>query len=154
PADRGVGRRGARGRRRGGTARHRRRLADYDPGSPDPVQPGVGGRVSPERRGDRVGGARTDRHYRRERLMRVSVLGLGHMGAAIARRLQRADAVELTVWNRSSGPAEEFAAAGVFAAGLPSEAAAGADVCITMLSDGPAVQAVLLGEGGALTALP
>jgi 3-hydroxyisobutyrate dehydrogenase-like beta-hydroxyacid dehydrogenase len=80
--------------------------------------------------------------------MRVSVLGLGNMGTAIARRLERADPFELTVWNRSPGPTEPFAAV----AASPNEAAAGAEVCITMLSDGAAVRDVVLGEGGALTA--
>jgi 3-hydroxyisobutyrate dehydrogenase-like beta-hydroxyacid dehydrogenase len=84
-------------------------------------------------------------------VMRMCVLGLGQMGAAIARRLQRAD-VELTVWNRSHAPTREFGAAGVRIAASPADAASGADVCITMLSDGAAVTDVLLGDAGALEA--
>src|SRR4051794_9323084 len=81
--------------------------------------------------------------------MKVAVLGLGAMGAAIARRLQDSD-VELTVYNRSPGPVQEFADGGVNVASSPAEAAEGADVAISMLSDGSAVEAVLLGESGVL----
>jgi 3-hydroxyisobutyrate dehydrogenase-like beta-hydroxyacid dehydrogenase len=81
--------------------------------------------------------------------MRVSVLGLGQMGAAIARRLQHVD-VELTVWNRSPDPTAEFETV----AASPEEAAAGADACITMLSDGAAVKEVVLGAAGVLSGAP
>jgi len=81
--------------------------------------------------------------------MRVALLGLGHMGAAMARRLEDAG-FELTVYNRSPTPAQEFAARGVRVAATPAEAAAGADVVLTMLSDGAAVEAVVLGEDGVL----
>jgi 3-hydroxyisobutyrate dehydrogenase-like beta-hydroxyacid dehydrogenase len=82
--------------------------------------------------------------------MQVAVLGLGAMGAAIARRLEDAD-VELCVYNRSPGPAAEFAERGARTGSTPAEAAGGADVAISMLSDGPAVEAVLLGDDGVLT---
>lgn len=82
--------------------------------------------------------------------MRVAVLGLGRMGAPIADRLEQAGH-ELSVWNRSPGPAEPFAERGVDVLDTPREAWAHADVCVTMLSDGPAVEAVTLGEHGLLT---
>jgi 3-hydroxyisobutyrate dehydrogenase-like beta-hydroxyacid dehydrogenase len=85
--------------------------------------------------------------------MNVAILGLGAMGAAIARRLADAG-VALTVYNRSPAPTAEFAARGVQVGATPTEAAAGADVAISMLADGPAVEAVLLGEEGALAAAP
>lgn len=81
--------------------------------------------------------------------MRVALLGLGHMGAAMARRLEDAG-IELTVYNRSPTPAQEFASRGVRVGATPAEAAGGADVVLTMLSDGAAVEAVVLGEGGVL----
>jgi 3-hydroxyisobutyrate dehydrogenase-like beta-hydroxyacid dehydrogenase len=87
----------------------------------------------------------------KETQMRVAVLGLGAMGAAIARRLEAAD-VELAVYNRSPAPAQEFEARGVRVGSTPQDAAAGADIAISMLADGPAVEAVLLGDGGALAA--
>ena len=84
------------------------------------------------------------------RLMRVAFLGLGHMGVAMARRLEEAG-FELTVYNRSPSPTEEFAARGARVAATPADAAAGADVVLTMLSDGVAVEAVVLGEDGVLS---
>jgi 3-hydroxyisobutyrate dehydrogenase-like beta-hydroxyacid dehydrogenase len=82
--------------------------------------------------------------------MKVAVLGLGAMGAPIARRLEAAG-FELAVYNRTPGPASAFRARiGV----TPAEAAAGADVAVSMLADGPAVETVLSGETGALSADP
>jgi 3-hydroxyisobutyrate dehydrogenase-like beta-hydroxyacid dehydrogenase len=82
--------------------------------------------------------------------MRVAVLGLGRMGAPIADRLEQAGH-ELSVWNRSPGPAEPFAGRGLPVLGAPREAWERADICVTMLADGPAVEAVTLGEDGLLT---
>jgi 3-hydroxyisobutyrate dehydrogenase-like beta-hydroxyacid dehydrogenase len=82
--------------------------------------------------------------------MRVAVLGLGRMGAPIADRLRQAGH-ELIVWNRSPGPAEPFSERGVRVLGVPSDAWEHADVCVTMLADGPAVEAVTLGGHGLLT---
>ena len=65
-------------------------------------------------------------------MTRVAFLGLGELGRCMARRLEDAD-VELVVQNRSPGPAAEFAERGVAVADTPAEAAAGADVCLTML---------------------
>jgi 3-hydroxyisobutyrate dehydrogenase-like beta-hydroxyacid dehydrogenase len=56
---------------------------------------------------------------------------------------------ELTVWNRTGATAERFAAEhGAKLADTPAEAAAGVDVVITMVVDGPQVRQVLLGEDG------
>ena len=78
---------------------------------------------------------------------RVAVLGLGLMGRAIARRLEHAG-YELVVWNRSPGPEAEFADRGAKVAATPAEAAAQASVRVTMLANGPAVEAVTMGESG------
>jgi 3-hydroxyisobutyrate dehydrogenase-like beta-hydroxyacid dehydrogenase len=83
--------------------------------------------------------------------MEVAVLGLGAMGTAIARRLEAAG-VDLTVFNRSSPPTREFQERGIRVAVSPAEATADADLVISMLSDGPAVEAVLLGDRGVLSA--
>jgi 3-hydroxyisobutyrate dehydrogenase-like beta-hydroxyacid dehydrogenase len=83
--------------------------------------------------------------------MRVAVLGLGRMGAPIADRLEQAGH-ELSVWNRSPGPVEPFAERGVHVLDTPRGAWERADVCVTMLADGPAVEAVTLGEDGLLAA--
>ena len=81
--------------------------------------------------------------------MRVAVLGLGHMGAPIADRLERSEH-DVSVWNRSPGAVEPFSRRGIQALDKPAEAWEHADVAITMLSDGAAVQDVLLGPDGLL----
>jgi 3-hydroxyisobutyrate dehydrogenase len=73
--------------------------------------------------------------------MRVAVLGTGTMGAPMARNIAAAGH-EVRAWNRSRGRAEPLAADGVQVAGSPYEAAVGAEVVVTMLSDGDAVEAV------------
>jgi 3-hydroxyisobutyrate dehydrogenase-like beta-hydroxyacid dehydrogenase len=56
---------------------------------------------------------------------------------------------ELTVWNRTASKAEEFSARhGAVSAATPAQAAAEADIVVTMVVDGPQVQQVLLGEDG------
>lgn len=82
--------------------------------------------------------------------MRVALLGLGRMGAPIAERLEKAGH-ELSVWNRSPGPAAAFAERGLRVLDTPQEAWEHADACVTMLADGPAVEAVTLGGAGLLT---
>lgn len=81
--------------------------------------------------------------------MRVAVLGLGRMGAAIALRLTDAGH-ELSVWNRSPGPAEDFTARGATALESPAAAFSHAELVITMLADDDAVRSVVLGESGVL----
>jgi 3-hydroxyisobutyrate dehydrogenase len=82
----------------------------------------------------------------------VAVLGTGTMGAPIARNLLHAG-FNVRVWNRTLAKA---AVVGVDArrTSTPSEAAAGTDVLITMLTDGAAVEQVMTGPTGALSALP
>jgi 3-hydroxyisobutyrate dehydrogenase len=82
----------------------------------------------------------------------VAVLGAGTMGAPIARSLLHAG-FEVRVWNRTPAKA---AAVSVDAhrALTVAEAAAGADVLITMLADGAAVEQVMAGPAGALSMLP
>jgi 3-hydroxyisobutyrate dehydrogenase-like beta-hydroxyacid dehydrogenase len=83
--------------------------------------------------------------------VQVAVLGLGAMGSAIARRLEAVD-LELRVYNRSPEPAREFAERGVSVASIPREAAEGVELVISMLADAPAVEAVLCGDEGVLSA--
>jgi 3-hydroxyisobutyrate dehydrogenase-like beta-hydroxyacid dehydrogenase len=77
--------------------------------------------------------------------MRVAFLGLGIMGSRMAANVAGAG-FELTVWNRTAEKAERFAAehAGVEHAATPAEAAAAAELVITMVVDGPQVESVLL----------
>jgi 3-hydroxyisobutyrate dehydrogenase len=84
---------------------------------------------------------------------RLAFLGLGIMGSRMAGNLATAG-FRLTVWNRTTRTAEEFAAAneGVTVAGTPAEAAREADIVFTMVVDGDQVRHVLLDEDGAATA--
>jgi 3-hydroxyisobutyrate dehydrogenase-like beta-hydroxyacid dehydrogenase len=85
--------------------------------------------------------------------MDVAVAGLGRMGRALAARLLD-QGYEVTVWNRSPGPAEEIQGRGARAAvDLPSVWAPNRPV-ITFLADDDAVGAVCLGEGGLLASAP
>ncbi len=75
----------------------------------------------------------------------VAVCGLGRMGSRMAARLVAAGA-PVTVWNRTPAAAEAFAAEhGCARAATPAEAAARADVVLTVLTDGPALLEVLGG---------
>jgi len=73
---------------------------------------------------------------------KVAVLGLGTMGAAMARRISGAG-MATTVWNRTAGRAAAFAGGPAQVADDPAGAVAGADVVLTMLFDADAVQAVI-----------
>jgi 3-hydroxyisobutyrate dehydrogenase len=89
-----------------------------------------------------------------DRLERVGFVGLGIMGAPMARHLVEAG-FEVTVYTRTREKAERFAAEhGARAAASPAEAAEGADAFMTMVPDAPQVEEVLFGEGGAADALP
>lgn len=76
-------------------------------------------------------------------------IGLGVMGREMARNLVEAGN-DVTVYNRSPGPVEALAAAGADVAGSPAEAAHGAEFVLTCLTDGPAVEQVVLGRAGVL----
>ena len=77
---------------------------------------------------------------------KIAFLGTGLMGAPMCRCLLQAG-FELTVWNRSAAKAEALQSDGAIVACTPAEAVAGADVVITMLSDGPAVAEVMFEQG-------
>lgn len=72
----------------------------------------------------------------------VAVLGAGIIGAAMARVLARKGAA-VRVWNRRPEKSAELAADGVTVRATAAEAAQGAAVILTVLTDGPATQAVL-----------
>jgi 3-hydroxyisobutyrate dehydrogenase-like beta-hydroxyacid dehydrogenase len=75
-------------------------------------------------------------------MTKLGFYGLGRMGVPMAARLLEAGH-EVRVWNRSPGKAGSLVEAGATEAGSPAEAAAGADVVVTMLADPEAVQEVL-----------
>jgi 3-hydroxyisobutyrate dehydrogenase-like beta-hydroxyacid dehydrogenase len=79
----------------------------------------------------------------------VTLVGLGHMGAAIAERLLDAG-YPLQVFNRTAGRDTELVERGAVRLDSPGAALAAADVCLTSLANDDAVEAVLLGEDGVL----
>jgi 3-hydroxyisobutyrate dehydrogenase-like beta-hydroxyacid dehydrogenase len=80
--------------------------------------------------------------------MNIAFIGLGNMGSAMATNLIKAGHT-LTVYNRSRKRADELKPLGARVASTPGEAAAGAEVAITMLADDHALESVVLGHGGA-----
>ena len=78
---------------------------------------------------------------------KIGLIGLGLMGRPMGMNLLKAGH-RLTVWNRTASRADELVAAGAILAKTPREAAADADVLLTMVSDPPALEEVLWGAGG------
>jgi 3-hydroxyisobutyrate dehydrogenase len=83
---------------------------------------------------------------------RVALLGLGTMGIGMAGRLLGAG-FSLSVFNRTAQKAKELAGKGARVAETPREAAAGADVIVSMVADDDASRSMWLGEHGALAAV-
>ncbi|TGN51594.1 NAD(P)-dependent oxidoreductase [Paracoccus liaowanqingii] len=79
-------------------------------------------------------------------MTKIAFLGTGLMGAPMVRRLLAAGHA-VTVWNRAPEKAQALAADGATVVTDPAQAVAGAVVVFTMLSDGPAVAAVLFERG-------
>jgi 3-hydroxyisobutyrate dehydrogenase-like beta-hydroxyacid dehydrogenase len=77
----------------------------------------------------------------------VAFIGLGHMGAPMARNLLRG-AFAVTVFNRSRAPAVALAEAGANVAASPSAAVVPGGVVMTMVSNDAALEAVALGDAG------
>ena len=84
--------------------------------------------------------------------MRVGIIGVGIMGESMARRLLAAGHTVLA-YNRTESKLAPLVELGAQAAKTPGEAAATADVVITMVTDPAAVRAVTLEPGGILGAL-
>jgi 3-hydroxyisobutyrate dehydrogenase len=80
---------------------------------------------------------------------RIAFFGLGAMGSGMVRRLLKAG-FPVTIYNRTADKAEPFRGEGALLAGSPREAAANADVVISMVADDTASGRVWLGEGGAM----
>lgn len=82
---------------------------------------------------------------------RVSVIGLGRMGSALARALLRAGH-EVVVWNRTAERAAPLAADGAVVAGSPAEAIAASPLTLMCVLDYVSA-AELLNSGGVAEAL-
>jgi 3-hydroxyisobutyrate dehydrogenase len=80
-----------------------------------------------------------------ELMARIAFLGLGAMGARMARKLIGANHA-VTVWNRTARRSSPLAEAGAQMAKNPREAAAGAEIVIAMVRDDEASRTVWLDE--------
>lgn len=85
-----------------------------------------------------------------ERTERIGFIGLGLMGKPMSHHLLRAG-YPLTIYNRSRPAIDELVNAGASAAASPRVVAENSDIVITMLPDGPDVEAVVLGPDGVLS---
>lgn len=78
---------------------------------------------------------------------KIGLVGLGLMGRPMGMNLLKAGHA-LTVWNRTASRAQELVSAGAMLAKTPREAAAEAEILLTMVSDPPALEKVLWGHEG------
>lgn len=83
---------------------------------------------------------------------KVGFIGLGRMGAPIAKNILRAG-FDLTVYNRTPEKMKPLIEKGATGATSPKEAAAGADAVITCLMDDQSVLDNVTGENGLLAGL-
>jgi 3-hydroxyisobutyrate dehydrogenase len=86
-----------------------------------------------------------------ETLMRIGVIGLGRMGAALAFRLQSCGH-ELVIWNRTPGKAESLVEAGAVPGESPAVVVEQTEAIITCLLDENALDEVFNGDRGILSA--
>jgi 3-hydroxyisobutyrate dehydrogenase-like beta-hydroxyacid dehydrogenase len=84
--------------------------------------------------------------------MNIAFLGLGKMGAPMA-RLLAAGGHAVTVWNRTRARADALAPFGVRVAATPAEAVEGVDAVITMVFNDEAHEELIFGAGGLMEAL-
>ncbi|HEY5266165.1 MAG TPA: NAD(P)-binding domain-containing protein [Acidimicrobiales bacterium] len=82
----------------------------------------------------------------------VAFLGGGRIGAPLAARLIKAG-FDVRVWHRNAQLTNPLVDIGAIATDSPAQAAANADVLVTLLPDGLATQFVMTGDEGALKTL-
>lgn len=80
---------------------------------------------------------------------KVGLIGLGLMGKPMGMNLLKAG-FPLTVWNRTASRADELIAAGAKLAQSPRDLTANSEFVISIVSDPPALEEVLLGQNGAM----
>jgi len=81
--------------------------------------------------------------------MHIGIAGIGAMGSNIGARLMEVGH-KLSVWNRTAEKTRPLADAGAGVARTPAELAGAAEVVISLLIDGAAIEAVYLGPQGLL----
>jgi 3-hydroxyisobutyrate dehydrogenase-like beta-hydroxyacid dehydrogenase len=85
-------------------------------------------------------------------MAKLAFVGLGQMGAPMARRLLSAGH-DITVWNRTPAKAEPLVADGAQQGSTPGEAGRGVEAAVSMLADPEALEVVLFGPDGLAEAL-
>lgn len=84
--------------------------------------------------------------------MKIAFIGLGRMGAGMARNLLRAGHT-VAVYNRSREKAEALAADGARVANSPADASRDAEAVMTMVADDQALEQIVFGEDGIASAM-
>jgi 3-hydroxyisobutyrate dehydrogenase len=82
--------------------------------------------------------------------MKIAFIGLGNMGAPMARNLLDAGHT-LVVFDVTKNPMDRLVAAGASGAASPADAASRAETVVTMLPSSPHVRVVYLAENGVLS---
>ena len=85
-------------------------------------------------------------------VMNLAFIGLGKMGAGMARNLLRAGHT-VTVYNRSRDKADALAADGARVADSPADACRDAEVVMTMVADDHALDEIVVGRHGIAAAM-
>jgi 3-hydroxyisobutyrate dehydrogenase len=85
--------------------------------------------------------------------MKVAFIGMGTMGVGMALNILKAGH-EVTVHNRTRDKETQVAEQGAGRAKSPKEAAQGAEIIVTMVSDTPDVAEVVLGPNGVIHGAP
>ena len=80
---------------------------------------------------------------------KIGFIGLGIMGRPMSQNLLSAG-YQLTVYNRSKAPVDALVSQGASAASTPREVAEKSDVVITIVTDTPDVEQVILGPNGVI----
>lgn len=79
----------------------------------------------------------------------IGVIGLGIMGKPMAQNLLKAG-FTVHVWNRTASKMDELVQAGATASASPAEVARAATIVITIVTDSPDVEQVVLGPNGVI----
>ncbi|BAU55263.1 NAD(P)-dependent oxidoreductase [Mucilaginibacter gotjawali] len=84
---------------------------------------------------------------------KIGFIGLGHMGTPMAKHLLNAG-YHLQVYNRTLSKIDELGEGAITKCKSPADAADGASMVITMLSEDEVLKETVLGENGILKKLP
>ncbi|HUS77566.1 MAG TPA: NAD(P)-dependent oxidoreductase [Patescibacteria group bacterium] len=80
-------------------------------------------------------------------MKRIGFIGLGLMGSGMSMNLLKAG-FPVTVWNRTKSKMEPLIEAGAAMAGSPRQVAEASEIVVTIVTDSPDVEEVLLGQDG------